>query len=70
MTPTVGRIVHYWESPDATPEAAIVTAVGSVTVILTVFHTHRLPTIERAVPFTEGSTDGERAWWPAREDDA
>ena len=64
--PSVGRIVHYHEAPDAPPRAAIVTRVWSDTMVnLCVFSADGgLPTPITSVPY---GVDNLCQWrWPPR----
>lgn len=73
MKPSIGRIVHYYESPTAQPLAAIITAVWSHSCVnLAIFNASGQPQSQPPTSITlvadgaERSSSGRCCTWPPR----
>ena len=66
--PTVGRIVHYQETENSDPLAAVVCAVlEDGTLSLSVFNGNGHPSGARGVPSAEAAEEGAPRWsWPPK----
>lgn len=63
MTPTIGRIVHYFAPGSEKPLAAMVTAADNMIATLTVFPPGGAPFVAPSVSAVGGTT-GRWAWPP------
>ena len=71
MKPTIGHIVHYYSADDAQgacpgkTKAAVVTAVGSETIVdLHVMPAREIPYTRVDVPFSDDPKPGHWTWPP------